>query len=96
MNATLNNEDLRVILARIEEKLDAQQTLCAERRGHVNARLEQIAESQRSQGERLGKLESAEEHRAGQLKVFGWIIAAICSIASVLGNLAVNYLAKGI
>lgn len=88
-------DEVRVILARIEEKLDAQQTLCAERRGHVNARLESVIESQRLQGERIGRLESAEEHRAGQLKAYTAVLTVLFSIVSIACNWLLKALGSG-
>lgn len=89
-------EDVRVILARIEEKLDSQQMLCGERRGHVNARLESVIESQRLQGERIGRLESAEEHRAGQMKAFAAVLTVVFSLVSFACNWLLKALGSGI
>lgn len=73
-----------VTLARIEEKLDAQNALMSERLGGINARLDSLTRSSARQGERIGKLEAAEEHRSGQLKVLGGILTVACGAVSVV------------
>ena len=84
MSPELSQTDVCVTLARIEEQLDAQNALMSERLGGINARLDVLTASSARQGERIGRLEAAEEHRRGQLKILGGILTIACGAVSVV------------
>lgn len=83
--------ELKITLARIEEKIDAQMMIWSEKFGGTLARLDRLEASAISQGERLGHLEAAEKIRQGERRVLTGILAMIGAVAGVIGALAVKF-----
>ena len=75
-------------LARIEEKIDGLGLRFGERLATVEARLNGLEKSSERRGERLGKLEAAEERRKGGVAVMAMVWAA----AAAIGGIVVRYL----
>ncbi|GHV50902.1 hypothetical protein FACS1894168_2610 [Deltaproteobacteria bacterium] len=75
-------------LARIEEKIDGLGLRFGERLATVEARLHGLEKSSERRGERLGKLEAAEERRKGGFAVMAMVWAA----AAAIGGIVVRYL----
>jgi len=92
MSPELSQTDICVTLARIEEKLDAQNALMSERLGGINARLDVLTVSSARQGERIGRLEAAEEQRRGERKIFTGFMTIMGTICGVIGSLVIRLL----
>jgi hypothetical protein len=75
-------------LARIEEKIDGLGLRFGERLATVEARLHGLEKSSERRGERLGKLEAAEERRKGGIAVMAMVWAA----AAAIGGIVVRFL----
>jgi hypothetical protein len=75
-------------LARIEEKIDGLGQRFGERLATVEARLHGLEKSSERRGERLGKLEAAEERRKGGFAVMAMVWVA----AAAIGGMVVSYL----
>lgn len=75
-------------LARIEEKIDGLGLRFGERLATVEARLHGLEKSSERRGERLGKLEAAEERRKGGFAVMACAWAA----AATVGGLVAKFL----
>jgi len=75
-------------LARIEEKIDGLGLRFGERLATVEARLNGLEKSSERRGERLGKLEAAEERRKGGIAV----MAVIWGLAAAIGGMAAKFL----
>ena len=84
--------ELKILLARIEEKIDAQGLVWSEKFGGIEARLARLEASATSQGERLGHLEAAEKIRQGERRILTGILAMIGAVAGVIGALLVRLL----
>ena len=89
MNEEINHE-IYERLARIEEKIDGLGLRCGERLATVEARISGLEKSSERRGERLGKLEAAEERRKGGFAV----LAIIWTAAAAIGGMLVRYLWK--
>ncbi|WP_298034739.1 hypothetical protein [uncultured Desulfovibrio sp.] len=75
-------------LARIEEKIDGLGLRFGERLATVEARLHSLEKSSERRGERLGKLEAAEERRKGGFAAMAFVWAA----AATVGGLVAKFL----
>jgi len=75
-------------LARIEEKIDGLGQRFGERLATMEARLNGLEKSSERRGERLGKLEAAEERRKGGFAVMAFAWAA----AATVGGMVVKFL----
>ena len=95
MSPELSQTDICVALARIEEKLDAQNQVYAERFGIQNAEIQALKESRDKHGERMGKLEAAEEQRRGERKVFAGVMAVVGAIFGFVGSLILKLIGQG-
>ncbi len=73
-------------LARIEEKIDSLGLRFGERLATVEARLNALEKSSERRGERLGKLEAAEERRKGGLAVMAVVWAAAAALGGVIAK----------
>jgi hypothetical protein len=82
------NREIYERLARIEEKIDSLGLRFGERLATVEARLNSLEKSSERRGERLGKLEAAEERRKGGFAV----MAVIWTAAAAIGGMAVKFL----
>ncbi len=89
MNEEINHE-IYERLARIEEKIDGLGLRFGERLATVEARISGLEKSSERRGERLGKLEAAEERRKGGFAV----LAIIWTAAAAIGGMLVRYLWK--
>ena len=84
------NREIYERLARIEEKIDSLGLRFGERLATVEARLHGLEKSSERRGERLGKLEAAEERRKGGIAV----MAVVWAAAAAIGGMVVRYLPR--
>ena len=84
------NHEIYERLARIEEKIDGLGLRFGERLATVEARISGLEKSSERRGERLGRLEAAEERRRGGFAV----LAIIWAAAAAIGGMLVRYLWK--
>ena len=73
-------------LARIEEKIDGLGLRFGERLATVETRLHGLEKSSERRGERLGKLEAAEERRKGGLAVMAVVWAAAAALGGAIAK----------
>lgn len=82
----MTNEPIEARMARMEEKIDALTNHMGERCGVSVGRIGALEKSTIRQGERLGKLELAEERRKGGMAVMMALWAAAGTLGAVVSR----------